>query len=89
MTEAKPQTPPQTPETAVAQALLADVVRQLKVLHYMLLGIAASLPLGDAAAFQIRADIECVLTDSLAPAITSLEQAGHPPAPDPAAATED
>ena len=76
---------PEAPEivTAAAQAHLTDVVRQLKVLHYLLLGIAASLPLGDAAARRIRADIECVLTDSIAPAITSLEQAGYPPAPAP------
>ena len=76
---------PQTPEvvTAAAHAHLTDVVRQLKVLHYLLLGIAASLPLGDPTARRIRADIECVLTDSLAPAITSLEQAGKDPTPIP------
>jgi methyl coenzyme M reductase alpha subunit len=69
----------------VAQAQLVDVVRQLQVLRFLLLGIAASLPARRAAepeepqgvSARIRADIECVLADSIAPAIQSLERAAR------------
>lgn len=72
---------------SAAQTQLGDVVRQLEVLRYLLLGIAASLPtvdeteaedLGDVPT-RIRADIECALADSIAPAIANLGRAARYP----------
>jgi hypothetical protein len=82
MTEGKPPTPE---GVTTAQAQLADVVRQLQVLRYLLLGIAASLPVQAVpeaedptdVTTRIRSDVECVLADSIAPAIVSLDRAAH------------
>jgi hypothetical protein len=70
---------------AAALAQVGAAVRQLKVLRYLFLGIAASLP-GDpagegeapvGAAARLRADIECALADALEPLIAALERAAR------------
>ena len=68
-------------ETA-AQAEVAEVARELTALRYRLLGVVASLgPKQEGAAetdddpdvaTEVRSVVECVLQDSIRPAITDL-----------------
>ncbi|HEY0510870.1 MAG TPA: hypothetical protein VGH73_03140 [Thermoanaerobaculia bacterium] len=76
-----------------AQDQLRQIARELRSVHYRLLGIVASLPVpppeerlmdemdagGADAATEIRAAVECVLADRIRPAIQGLLAAAEVP----------
>jgi hypothetical protein len=75
-----------------AQEQLRQIARELRSVHYRLLGIVASLPPRDEAALlddgeyahpdaaaEIRAAVECVLVDRIRPAIQGLLAAAEQP----------
>ena len=75
-----------------AQEQLRQIARELRSVHYRLLGIVASLPPRDEAArlddgefadpdaaAEIRAAVECVLVDRIRPAIQGLLAAAEQP----------
>ncbi len=77
---------------ADAQEQLRQIARELRSVHYRLLGIVASLPPRDEAArlddgefadpdaaAEIRAAVECVLVDRIRPAIQGLLAAAEQP----------
>jgi hypothetical protein len=68
-----------------AQVQLREVVRELRSIHYRLLGLIASLPspqtpedeeAADAGSWM-RATLECVLVDHIRPAIQDLGTAAE------------
>lgn len=80
----------------VAQEQLRETVRDLEALRFRLLGVRESLPPSPAEtvrreeeveepdlATEIRTVIQCVLNDSLQPAIGDLRQVTRLPVPDP------
>jgi hypothetical protein len=75
-----------------AQEQLRQIARELRSVHYRLLGIVASLPPREEAALlddgefadpdaaaEIRAAVECVLIDRIRPAIQGLLAAAEQP----------
>jgi chloramphenicol 3-O-phosphotransferase len=61
-----------------AQEEIRDVVRDLEALRFRLVGVRASLP-GSAeeeedAAVDLRAVLDCVLADSIGPALRDLRK---------------
>lgn len=73
-------------DVEVAQAEIREIVRALRTLKFRLLGVAASLPpspaeispLADVEPADlrtgIRSAVECVVNDSLSPAIRDLDE---------------
>jgi hypothetical protein len=81
-------------EIEAAQGQIREVVRELKLLKLRLSGVVASLPASPAETSplldvepadprtEIRSVVECVMNDSLGPAIRDLDEvAGAPPEP--------
>jgi hypothetical protein len=82
----------------LARKELRSIARELRGLHFRLLGITASLPAREdevpretdlddpgeySAATEMRLAIQCVLRDQIEPAITSLRDAAKFRAPKP------
>jgi len=73
-------------EIETAQGQIREVVRELKLLKLRLLGVVSGLPPSPAEAspladveqtdlrIEIRSVVECVVNDSLAPAVRDLEE---------------
>jgi hypothetical protein len=84
-----PKRPEGAEEEKPARKELRSIARELRGLHFRLLGIAASLPAREEelpresdldpkeynAATEMRLAIQCVLRDQIEPAITSLRDA--------------
>lgn len=80
--------PIETLETTVTERIvreeIRDVIRELEALRFRLLGVHASLPTSEArreedAVVDVRSVLECVLEDSLRPALRDLRELADDP----------
>lgn len=68
-----------TEPVTAARTQLREIAADLEALRFRLLGVHASLPPDEEPSFStgVRAALECILADSLEPAIRDLQAAAH------------